>query len=66
MRMFSKRQENAMMIMFNTYIRSKLDYCSTIWSPSSQTEINKLEKIQKHFTSKTEGMELLNYQERLR
>ena len=65
MRTFSTRQENAMRIMFNIYIRSKLDYCSTIWSPSGQAEINQLERIQKHFTSKIEGMESLNYHERL-
>ena len=66
MRTFSMRQENEMRIMFNTYIRSKLDYCSTIWLPSGQAEINQLERIQKNFTSKIEGMELLNYHERLR
>ena len=59
------RQENAMRIMFNRYIRSKLDYCSTIWSPSGQAEIDQLERIQKHFTSKIEGTESLNYHERL-
>ena len=49
-----------MRIIFNTYIKSKLDYCSTIWSPSGQAEINQLERIQKHFTSKIEGTEFLN------
>ena len=46
MRTFSTRNKDAMMKMFNTYIRSRLDYCSTVWSPSNQTEINKLEGIQ--------------------
>merc|ERR1712198_742484 len=37
----------------------------SVWSPSNQTEINKLEGIQRHFTSKIEGMEGRNYHERL-
>ena len=65
MRTFSTRHKDAMMKMFHTYVRSKLDYCSTVWSPSNQTKINKLEGIQRHFTSKIEGMEGRNYHERL-
>ena len=46
-----------MIRMFNSYIKSKLEYCSFVWSPWHQKEINKLERIQKIFTSKIEGIE---------
>merc|ERR1712082_537217 len=66
LRTFSMRREEPMMRMFNTYIKSKIEYGSLVWSPSNQTEINKIERIQRNFTSKIEGLESLNYHERLR
>ena len=52
--------------MFNTYIRSKIEYCCIVWSPVAQKWIYELEKIQKSFTSKINSMEELDYHERLR
>ena len=52
--------------MFNSYIKSKLEYCSLVWSPWHQKEINKLERIQQNVTSKIEGMEQLDYHQRLK
>ena len=65
LRTFSIRQEIPMMRLFNSYIRSKLEYCCLVWSPSQQSDINKLERIQKNFTSRISGMEDLNYHQRL-
>ena len=42
-----------------------MDYASQVWSLVSQTELNKLESIQRTFSSRTEGMEDLNYWQRL-
>ena len=47
---------SVMMTIFNTYMRSKLDYCSTIWLPRTQAEINTLVAIRKYFTSKIDGI----------
>ena len=66
LRTFSTRQEEPMMRMFNSYIKSKLEYCSMVWSPWQQNEINKLERIQKSFTSKIVWIEKLDYHERLK
>ena len=55
-----------MLRMFNTYIKSKMEYCCIIWSPMSQKWIYELEKMQKSFTSKINGMEKLDYHERLK
>lgn len=36
-------------LLFNTFIRSKLEYCSVVWSPSYMHYSNELEKIQRKF-----------------
>ena len=54
-----------MMVLWKSMIQSRLDYCSQLWSPSSAVEIGRLEDVQRHFTKKIEGMEELNYRERL-
>ena len=66
LRTFITRDRKTMLILFNTYIRSRLEYCSIIWSPTAQGDINKIERIQKSFTSRIEGMENSNYHERLK
>ena len=55
-----------MIKMFNSYLKSKLEYCCIIWSPNEQQYINKIEDIQRIFTRKIDGMEGLNYHGRLR
>ena len=48
-----------------TLCKSKLDYCSQLWSPSDQASISKLEGVARHFTSKVSGLENMDYWERL-
>ena len=64
LRTFSTREKEPMLKMFNTYIKSKMEYCCIVWSSVNQKWIYKLEKIQKFFTKKMNGMEDLNYSER--
>ena len=66
LRTFTTRQEVPMMTMYNTYIRSKMEYCSLVWSPSQKKDIDRLERVQKNFTSKIDGLEHLNYHQRLK
>ena len=66
LRTFITRERKIMLTLFNTYIRSRLEYCSIVWSPSSQGDINKLERIQKSFTSRIDGMQDKNYHQRLK
>ena len=66
LRTFTTREPEIMLKLFNTYIRSKIEYCCSIWSPTLQNEINQLERIQKTFTSKIRGMEEKDYHERLK
>ena len=53
-------------MMFNSYLKSKLEYCCIVWSPREQQYINEIEDIQRIFTSKIDGMEGLNYHQRLK
>ena len=66
LRMFETREREPMIKMFNSYLKSKLEYCCIIWSPNEQQYINKIEDIQRIFTRKIDGMEGLNYHGRLR
>ena len=66
LRTFETREREPMIKMFNSYLRSKLEYCCIVWSPNKQQFINKIEDIQRVFTRKIDGMEGLNYHERLR
>ena len=66
LRTFSTREKEPMLKMFNTYIKSKMEYCCIVWSPIKQKWIYELEKIQKNFTRQINGMEGLNYHERLK
>ena len=36
-------------VLYNSLIRSRLDYCCQVWSPSCQTSINRLESVQKRY-----------------
>ena len=36
-------------VLYNSYVRSSLDYCSSVWSPSAKYLIDKLENVQKRF-----------------
>merc|ERR1712033_91174 len=70
MRTFSIREREPMIKFFNSYIKSKLEYCCVIWSPSAwergQDEINMIEKIQQALQKKIEGLENLDYHQRLK
>ena len=66
LRTFSTRDKEPMIKTFNTYIKSKLEYCCIVWSPVEQEFINEMEDIQNIFTKKIDGMEGLNYHERLK
>jgi len=66
LRTFSTRDKEPMIKMFNAYIKSKLEYCCTVWSPVEQKYINEVEDIQRIFTSKIYGLERMDYHQRLR
>ena len=66
LRTFSTREAGPMMKLFNTFIKSKMEYCCVVWAPYQQNLINQLENVQRQFTSRIEGIQELNYHERLK
>ena len=65
LRVFETRKPELMLKMFGSYVRSKVEYCSLIWNPWKKEDVDKLERIQKNFTSKIEGLERMDYHQRL-
>ena len=54
-----------MMTCWTSFLQSRLDYCSQLWSPHDQSSITNLEDVARQYTSHIDGMEGLNYWERL-
>ena len=65
LRTFRRRSRFLMLTVWKSLIQSKLDYCSQLWSPSDQANISKLEGVAKNFTSRVDGMDGMDYWERL-
>jgi hypothetical protein len=62
---FYARDKLTMLTLFNSLIRSRLEYCSQIWDPSKVKLINDLEQLQRSFTRRIMHMSNFNYWERL-
>lgn len=65
LRCFKCRDPIILLKAFVVYVRPLVEYCSQVWSPISITDINKLERVQRRFTSRLRGMQGLSYCERL-
>ena len=63
---FYSRDKFVMLTLFNSLVRSRLEYCAQIWDPSKIKQINKLEQLQRSFTRRIINMGSFNYWERLR
>ena len=46
---------------FTPYVRPLVEYCSSVWSPHTVTNINKLESVQRRFTKKITGLSKFPY-----
>ena len=55
LRTFKTREAEPNLKMFNSFICSKLEYCSIIWNLDKKEEIYKMERIQRNFISKKVG-----------
>ena len=54
------------MTCWSSLLQSRLDYCCQLWSPCDQASITMLEGLARQFTSHIEGMEGLDYWERMK
>ena len=59
-RTFNTRERKPLVMLYKTYIRSKVEYCNMVWSPNKQ-EIAAIESVQRSFTAKINDVEELDY-----
>ncbi len=62
---FRNRDPKFQTDMFKTYVRPGPDYCASAWSPWLVRDRQAVEKIQRRFSKRVEGLRDLSYQERL-
>jgi ribonuclease P/MRP protein subunit RPP40 len=64
-RNFRQLDKSSFILLYKSLVRSSLEYCQSIWSPSKISDIFKLEKVQKRATKMVAGCRHLSYAERL-
>ena len=65
LRVFDSRDLTTMLTIYKSLIRHALEYCSPLWFPTDQANIAAIEKVQRFFTRRIDGMQGLNYWQRL-
>ena len=59
------RGKDFLVNIYKSYIRPKLEYASTVWSPTDKASNILLENIQRRFTKRIKCLSTLNYEQRL-
>jgi len=65
LRTFKTRDPIFLTQAFIIYVRPLLEYCTSVWSPCSVSNINKIESCQGWFTKRIKGMSGMQYSERV-
>ena len=60
-----KTRSTAILQLFKIFVISKMEYAAPLWMPYKKQDIERLESIQRTFTSKLDNLEEYNYHERL-
>ena len=60
------RSPDFMLTIFISHIRPLLEYCSPVWNLGYLTDLRMLESVQRRWTKQIQGVDNLNYTERLR
>ena len=56
---FLNKRPRGLMMAFNTYDRPILEYATVVWSLVLRQDIRKLEVVQKRFTKRLHGMQII-------
>jgi hypothetical protein len=65
-RTFNSRHRNIMWPAFTSYVLPLLSYCSPVWCPYQQRDVNALEKVQRRYSKRISGLDNVQYSERLK
>ena len=63
---FKTRDKATMMTLYKSLVRSHLEYCCPLWNCYKNKDIQQLEGIQRTFTSRIDGIQHLDYWQRLK
>ena len=63
---FRDRSPEVMLQLFKSLVRPILEYCCLVWDPSKSGDIKSIENVQRCFTRRLDGMQNLDYWERLK
>ena len=63
---FRSRNATFLIDLFKTYIRPKLEYCTTVWNPYNIEDIDLIERVQRRFVRRLKKGDKSNYKHRLR
>lgn len=66
LRTIKARDSQTMLLLFKSYVRTHVEYCSPLWSPHLQCDIIRIEAVQRTFTSKIKNVTGLSYWDRLK
>ena len=66
LRTFQTRNAKSLLTLWKFLILPRIEYCCQLWSPHKVTDITQIEAPQRTFTSKINGLQHLNYWERLK
>ena len=65
LRTFTNKDPEIHVPIFKSLVRPNLEYANSVWNPYLKNDINRLEKVQKNYTKRIQGMKDLNYHQRL-
>ena len=65
-RSFHYRDRFTFINLYKTYVRCHLEYCSPAWSPSSQSDIDILERVQKRAVGMVSGLISASYEDKIK
>ena len=65
LRTFKSREEQLLLTLWKSLVLPILDYCSQLWSPNMESQIQRIEKVQVSFIRKINGLHGLDYWQQL-
>ena len=65
LRNFTYKSSEVLNPLFKSLVRPHLEYANSVWCPYLKKDINRIEKVQRHYTKKIHNMKGLTYHQRL-
>jgi len=65
-RNFKYLKTSSFILLYKNMVRSRLDYCSSVWSPHRKGDMEDIEKVQEKATKLIPELKRMNYIDRLK